>query len=124
MSDRPYAHIPKEELKKHLENMTGKYGPKEALLAAEIRQQELEEDIRSLKKPHWTLKPTFWLVLVSTILALISTVAILFQVWQSVFPNMKSLHPADVQAPSIQDLKSTGTNTTKTSQPKHVQKKP
>jgi hypothetical protein len=109
MSDRPYAHIPKEELKKHLENMTGKYGPKEALLAAEIRQKELEEDIKSLKKPHWSLVPIFWIALASLLVSLLAY-----------FRPPKS----DVQDAQHTNLISTVSKTSQNSQAKSNTKKP
>ena len=123
-TNRPYAHMTDEELIRTRDNPDNRGCQPQTLSIIEIEfrasqktMQSIQADIQKLTKPHWTLTPTFWLVILTALV-------VPFQLWQYVAPVLKSLNQT---APSIQSsshLQSIGTNTTKTSQPKHVQKKP
>ena len=131
MPDSEYDNWSIEQLQAKLCSMpSGSYGNAEqkAILAA-IHQkskdkddetkslisdlQNIQADIKKLTKPHWSLSPTFWLVLVSTL-------AVLFQVWQSVSPNFKPSNPSVSPSSTKDKLKSSETDTSKTSQSKPV----
>jgi len=72
LTPRPYAHYSMELLKQQQKQFEGKDQFFESLIADELKRREIENDIKSLKKPHWTLVPIFWFTLAALLISLLA----------------------------------------------------
>ncbi|MCK9420277.1 MAG: hypothetical protein M0R70_12945 [Nitrospirae bacterium] len=80
----------------------------------------MKSDIQKLTKPHWSLVPIFWIALAALFVALLQY----FRPMQSAAPNNQYTISSSPVTTMTSHSQSVQTGTTKTSQPKHVPKKP
>ena len=123
---RPYADLSQEQLLK-LKDENKAVACVVADINNELRQRDLESDIKNMKldiqkltKPHWSLVPIFLIALA----ALFVTLLQYFRPIQSGAPNNQHTISSSPATTMTSHSQSVQTGTTKTSQPKHVPKKP
>ena len=116
---RPYADESTEDLLR-IKNDNKRIPSQIALINAELRQRELEENIKKLTKPHWSLVPIFWITLASLLIALLAY----FRPFQPVSPNNQYTFSSSPVTTTMQNSQSTSTQKKPISQHIPVQKKP